>query len=116
MRLESRSSENNTTYGRCKKVVNFTGSLKEFRQFLRTGPKFKFSSANEIITRYEELGDKINKELPKYFARLPKAADTVMRVPEEVAATFSAAYYIAAPQDGSRPGTFYINTYPLTSL
>ena len=94
-----------------KNVVNFTGSLKEFRQFLRTDPKFKFSSASEIITRYEELGEKINKELPKYFARLPKAAYIVTPVPEEVAATFPGAYYLAPPQDGSRPGTFYINTY-----
>ena len=35
----------------------------------------------------------------------------IVPVPDEIAPSMSGAYYLAPPADGSRPGTFYINTY-----
>lgn len=94
-----------------RKTVNFPGTLKEFREYLRTDEKFKFKSREEILQYYKDICSNITTVLPKYFENMPKAPFEIVPVPEEVEAGFPGAYYLAAPADGSRPGTFYINTY-----
>lgn len=94
-----------------KNDVGFKGSLEEFRSYLRTEKKFKFTDAEEIVSHYQNISKMIKAKLPDFFTKLPVAEFTITPVPAEVAPTFPGAYYLAPPQDNSRPGTFYINTY-----
>jgi len=98
-----------------KNLVQYEGNLEEFRKYLRTDPKFKFKSKEDILQHYRKICEKIESVLPQYFARLPKAKCQIVPVPEEVAPSFPGAYYLAPPEDGSRPGTFYINTHNPTN-
>lgn len=94
-----------------KEQVRFKGTLKEFRTYLRTDPKFTYKEENEILEHYKSICKMIEDKLPSYFHVMPKDPYQVIPVPTEVAPTFPGAYYLAPPEDGSRPGTFYINTY-----
>eukprot|EP00111_Clytia_hemisphaerica_P007835 TCONS_00022785-protein len=98
-----------------KHSVGFEGSLKEFRKYLRSDPKFKFKSKQDILDHYNKVYADILLVLPKLFARLPEAKCEIVPVPDEVAPTFPGAYYLAPPEDGSRPGTFFINTHNPTN-
>ena len=94
-----------------KAEVGFKGDLKEFKKYLRTDSQFKFESKEHILKHYKEIYSKILLVLPRLFERLPEAKCEIVPVPEEVAPSFPGAYYLAPPEDGSRPGTFYINTH-----
>jgi len=94
-----------------KEQLKFSGTLKDFCTHLRTDSKFAYKEEKEILDHYKTLCRQIEEKLPDYFHVLPKAPYEVIPVPSEVAASFPGAYYLAPPDDGSRPGTFYINTY-----
>ena len=49
-------------------------------------------------------------EAPKWFATVPDVACTVAAVPEAEEAGHGGAYYMPGAIDGSRPGTYYLNT------
>jgi len=94
-----------------KEEVKFEGDLKAFRQFMRTDPQFKFNSEEEILSHYVSVSKKITEVLPKFFERLPSAKFVITPIAPEAAPTMPGAYYLAPPEDASRPGTFYVNTY-----
>ena len=82
---------------------------------MRTDSQFKFESKEHILKHYKDIYSKILAVLPQLFERLPEAKCEIVPVPEEVAPSFPGAYYLAPPEDGSRPGTFYINTHNPTN-
>ncbi len=94
-----------------QKEVDFEGTLDAFLEKMRTDPKFRFSSRDEL---YETAGNillRAKSQMPKLFGRLPKA-DCVMKEIESFRAPASpVAYYNQPPEDGSRPGYYYINVY-----
>ena len=94
-----------------RKKIGFEGDLKAFRNFMRTEKKLKFSTAEEIVSHYKNVSETIKSVLPTLFERLPKGKLVVSPVPEDVAPSFPGAYYLAGAEGGSRPATFYINTY-----
>ena len=49
-------------------------------------------------------------EAPKWFATVPDVACTVAPVPEAEEVGMTTAYYMPGAIDGSRPGTYYLNT------
>jgi uncharacterized protein (DUF885 family) len=49
-------------------------------------------------------------EAPNWFATIPDQPCTVKPVPEAEEAGMAAAYYMPGAIDGSRPGTYYLNT------
>ena len=46
-----------------------------------------------------------------WFGRLPEADCAIVPVPDYLAADAPAAYYFPPAGDGSRPGTYYVNTH-----
>jgi len=94
-----------------KEQTGFKGSLKSFKDFLRSSPKFNYSTGQEIIDNFKTKGEHAHSLLHKFFSVLPKAPYVIVPVPAEIAPSMSGAYYLSPPADGSRPGTFYINTY-----
>jgi uncharacterized protein (DUF885 family) len=51
-----------------------------------------------------------NAAIQGWFGRLPKAPCVVLRVPDHEARFTTIAYYRAPAADGTRPGSYYINT------
>ena len=94
-----------------KTKTKFQGTLADFRAYMRTDSKFKFNNASEMLATYNNLRAQIAQQLPKYFTKLPESQYVIEPVPEDIAPNFPGAYYRAPSKDGSRPGTFMINTY-----
>ena len=96
---------------RVKTLIGFEGSLGEFLEHLRSDPKYRAGSAEELLQTYQAILDRTKPLMSRLFNRLPQA-DCVMKELESYrVASAPMAYYNAAPKDGSRSGYFYINTY-----
>ncbi|MEO8672050.1 MAG: DUF885 domain-containing protein [Tahibacter sp.] len=63
----------------------------------------------ELIKRFQEILDEVNKGLGSAFDVRPKLGVEVQPVPEFSQATAPGAYYNPGSFDGSRPGIFYAN-------
>jgi len=95
--------------------TGFAGSLAAFHQFLRTDPRFRYRSAEELVDGYRVIAKRIDPELARHFGRLPRLPYGVLPVPAFQAPSSPGAYYLpGAPEDG-RPGFFYANTHDLPS-
>ena len=89
--------------------------LKSFQAFVKTDPKLKPTSREQILDAYRGYLGPMKAKLPELFGRLPKAGFEVAAVPEYVEKTSSDAYYEAGTPDGSRPGRIRVDTYDPTS-
>jgi prolyl oligopeptidase len=91
--------------------MGFTGTLDEFLAHMRTDPRYRFTSGDELVRAADALLKGMYPKLPRLFGRLPKA-DCVMKEIEPFRAERApVAYYNQPPEDGSRPGYYYINTF-----
>jgi len=95
--------------------AGFAGSFPEFLRFLRTDPRFYAASADALLERASWLAKTIDGKLPALFKTLPRQPYTVAPVPSEIAPKYTGGRYIGAPLDGTRPGTYWVNTYNLGS-
>jgi uncharacterized protein (DUF885 family) len=95
--------------------VGFDGGFEEFARFLATDDRFFFTSGEELVQTYRDIAARIDPELPKLFGRLPNLPYTVEPVPSYAEKSQTGAYYLPGAPDGSRPGTFFANTYDLRS-
>jgi len=95
--------------------VDFGGSFAEFLEHLRTDPKFYPDDAERYIARASALAKRIDGELPKYFSYLPRNPYGIKPVPDAIAPKTTTGYYSPGAQDGTRAGTYYLNTYNLKS-
>ncbi|MEY2477004.1 MAG: hypothetical protein QOG87_2319 [Actinomycetota bacterium] len=95
--------------------VGFDGGFEDFARFLATDDQFFFSSGAELVERYRSIAARIEPQLPALFGRRPKLPYTIEPVPPYAEKSQTAAYYIPGATDGSRPGTFFANTYDLRS-
>jgi len=98
--------------------IGFEGSLDDFIAHMRTAPRHRFKTRDELIAAADGYLQRTKPLLSQLFGKLPKA-DCEMKEMEAFRAAFRAAsspvaYYNASPEDGSRPGYFYINTYAPT--
>lgn len=93
--------------------AGFAGSVAEFRQFLRTDPRFLFTGAEEELAYCRDLAKRIDPQLPGLFVELPRLPYGVRAMsPEEGS---NAPHYIAGALDGSRAGYFEANTNNLAA-
>jgi uncharacterized protein (DUF885 family) len=97
-----------TEMEKVKSSVGFTGTLKEFFDYMNTDPKFKpYKTAEEVLNAYRAVQQKVEPFLPKYFNLNPKTPFEI-RQTEAFRAATSAAQYVGGLADGSRPGIFYV--------
>jgi prolyl oligopeptidase len=91
--------------------VGFTGTLDQFLEHMRSDRKHRFNSDEELVAAADAILQRTKPLMTKLFTRLPKA-DIVMKEIEPFRAPASpVGYYNPSPEDGSRPGYYYINTY-----
>jgi uncharacterized protein (DUF885 family) len=85
--------------------------LKSFQASMKTNPKLKPTSREQILDAYRGYLGPMKAKLPELFGRLPKAGFEVAAVPEYLEKTSADAYYEAGTPDGSRPGRIRVDTY-----
>jgi uncharacterized protein (DUF885 family) len=90
-------------------------SIRAFTEQLTHDRSNLPSSREELIQLSEQLLATAQAALPRAFGRLPSSPIVVKPIEEFRERDAPAAYYFQAAADGSRPATFYINTFEPTS-
>ena len=89
------------------KKEGFT-DLQSFRASLKNNPKYKPTSADQILDDFRHYIDQMQPKLPELFGLLPKSPVTVEAIPEFQAA--AATHYMTGTPDGKRPGRVVVAT------
>jgi len=85
--------------------------LKSFLASLKTNPKLKATSREQLLDAYRGYLGPMQAKLPELFGHLPKSPFEVVPVPDYLEKTSAPAYYQGGTPDGGRPGRLFINTY-----
>ena len=101
------SSEIKTIMGK----VGFSGSIRGFADYMKARKDQYPETSSEILEGYKEILTHMDKKLPDFFGHLPEAKYDIKAIEEYREQAAPAAYYYPPPQDFSRPGYFYANTY-----
>ncbi|MFM7774847.1 MAG: DUF885 domain-containing protein, partial [Candidatus Kapaibacterium sp.] len=104
-----------TQMDRVKARLEFNGSVEEFNVFLRTSNKYYYSSREELLRGFDALLSEAKQKILPLFGRVPRADCQIKELESFRAASAPQAYYNAPPENGSKPGYFYVNTYDLPS-
>jgi uncharacterized protein (DUF885 family) len=78
---------------------------------LRSDPSLRYATGEEIMADATAALGRAKAAMGEWFGRLPEAECDIVAVPEYLAADAPAAYYFPPAGDGSRPGTYYVNTH-----
>ena len=78
---------------------------------LRTDPALRYAFGEEIMVDAREAFDAARAAMAEWFGRLPESPCAIEEVPAFLAADSPSAYYFPPAADGSRGGTYYVNTY-----
>jgi len=87
-----------------------TSDLVAIFDRMRTDASLRYASGEQMVADATKALDRARAVMGEWFGRLPVAACTVTPVPEFLASSAPPAYYIAPAQDGSRGGTYFLNT------
>jgi uncharacterized protein (DUF885 family) len=82
----------------------------EVMRRLRDDPDLRCSTAEEMLEEARRAVARAEQAAPDWFARVPDQPCAVRPVPAAEAARAPMAYYVPASLDGSRPGTYWLNT------
>jgi uncharacterized protein (DUF885 family) len=82
--------------------------LASFRASLKTNPKYKPTSAEQILEDFRHYIAQMEPKLPELFTLLPKSPVTVEAIPAFQAA--AASHYVTGTPDGKRPGRVVVAT------
>ena len=96
-----------------KAQTGFTGSLDAFKQFLRSDPRFKFQSSDQMMSEFVRVKDAVFERLTRVVSKRPRAGLS-FRFYEDFAAPYRpAAEY--APARAGRGGVVTLNASDLAS-
>lgn len=83
--------------------------LKAFIARISTDPAQLAASPEAMLARYREIGKRLDAELPRLFAELPRMPWGVLPMPAYMGSN-RAEYYQGPAADGTRAGFFFANT------
>ena len=84
------------------------GDFARFVEHLNTDPKFFHTGPDALLAGYREIAKRIDPELPRLFAVLPRAPYGVRAMPAHMGAEIGDSYD-PPTLDGTRPGWFNAN-------
>jgi uncharacterized protein (DUF885 family) len=87
------------------KQVGFEGDFAAFVRHLNTDPKFFHPTPEALLAGYREIGKRLDAEIPKLFAELPRAPYGIVAMPAHMGNR--AEYYNRPTLDGTRAGFFF---------
>lgn len=95
------------------KQAGFEGDFAAFLEFLRTDPRFYAKTPEQLLERASRIAKRMDGKLPALFKTLPRMPYTVDPVPADIAPKYTTGRYVPAPQGGTQPGIYWVNTYKL---
>jgi uncharacterized protein (DUF885 family) len=95
--------------------VGHTGDAASFGARLREDPRFFAETPGQLLKEVAYVLKRMDGELPRLFRRLPRLPYGIQPVPDYLAPQTTTAYYWEGAGDGTRAGTYYVNTYDLKS-
>lgn len=103
-----------------KEKMGRPGDLAAFLKYMREDPQWSFPSTAEgradYIKRVNAVIATMRARLPEFFGIQPRAALVVKKVEPFRERGSAAASYEQPAADGSRPGTYYVNTLDMRAL
>jgi uncharacterized protein (DUF885 family) len=93
--------------------IGFQGTRGEFAQAIRTDKRFYFSHPDDMLKAYRDLAKRVDAELPKLFAELPRLPYGIRAM--EANEGDNAEHYTPGALDGSRAGFFEANVHSLAT-
>ncbi|HEX2154490.1 MAG TPA: DUF885 domain-containing protein [Acidimicrobiia bacterium] len=78
---------------------------------LRTDSSLRYSSEEEMLSHAEEVVTRAWSAIDGWLGARPDGPCRVLPVPDALAKDMPPAYYLQPSPDGSRPGTYFLNTY-----
>ena len=78
---------------------------------LRTDPELRYKTGDEIMVDAREAFGAAKVAMSEWFGRLPQSDCAIQEVPAFLAPDSPSAYYFPPAGDGSRGGTYYVNTH-----
>jgi uncharacterized protein (DUF885 family) len=84
--------------------------VTEVHHRLKTDVALRFESSEEILATAVEAVRRAEQAAPEWFGLIPHVACAVEPIPEALVDGAPVAYYFAGALDGSRAGTYYVNT------
>lgn len=98
----------------------FQGSLQDFFKYMRESDTFYYANTAEgkaaFLADTRKIIDDMRPKLPELFATMPKAALEVRAVEPYEEKSAGKAFYRRGTADGSRPGTYFVNTYDMRQV
>ncbi len=91
--------------------IGFNGSIREFADYVKKKKELYPQTGEEILDAFRSILSEMDKRIPEFFGRLPRAAYDIKEIERYREKAAPAAYYYPPPRDFSRPGYFYANTY-----
>jgi uncharacterized protein (DUF885 family) len=85
--------------------------LESLFEQLHADPSLRFRSEDHMLEHARTALERAWAEVDDWFANRPETPCEVVPVPAAVAPAMPPAYYSQPPVDGSRPGTYFLNTY-----
>lgn len=86
-------------------------SLEGVFERLHSDPDLRFGSEEHMLDHARQALDRAWDAVDAWFSSRPATPCQVVPVPAAVAPAMPPAYYSQPPVDGSRPGTYFLNTY-----
>ena len=78
---------------------------------MQTEPSMRYESKEQMLQLAEDTIERAYKPLEEWFTVFPKAPCKVLPVPTQSEKHAPPAYYFPPLPDGSRDGTYFLNTY-----
>ena len=94
-----------------KNVFSDANSPEEVIYKMQTEPAMRYESKEQMLQIAEDTIERSYKPLDKWFTIFPKSPCKVLPAPPESEQHAPPAYYVAPLPDGSREGTYFLNTY-----
>ncbi len=102
------------------KQVQYKGDLKKFFTFMLEDEQFYYKNTKvekeQMIRDFKTIVDSMYTRLTSMFTILPKAEMIVKAVEPYREKAAGVAFYNRGTPDGSKPGTFYANTYKVKDM
>jgi uncharacterized protein (DUF885 family) len=94
-----------------KTRAGWKGSLADTFQQLRTDSRYFYRTGDELLLHTRALAKRIDPKLVRLFGTLPRLPYGVEPTPAAMAPDATTGFYYPGAEDGSRAGTYWVNTY-----
>ena len=98
-----------------RQELGHAGSLRSFFEAIRSDPRFHPKSKEELAQGFARISKAVDAQIPRYFLRSPRTSLMIQPFPDYRERYEAGGSYNQGSPDGSRPGTFFYNTYDLPS-